>query len=197
MPENLIENLPGQTPLTLDDLAGLIPSHITLRRELNEFEMVNIARAASKYLLGSKFWSLTDPAVIKKIHYDMFCDTWKWAGSYRRRDTNIGCDWRQISIQVKDACADLGYWIENKSFDPVETAIRFHHRLIWIHPFPNGNGRHGRFMADIFLHQRGLKPLTWGGSDLMKVGPNRDVYIVAMKAADGGDYQPLLQFAQS
>lgn len=197
MPESLIENLPGQTPLTLDDLSGLIPSHITLRHELNEFEMVNITRAASKYLLGSKFWHLTDPEVIKKIHRDMFCDTWQWAGTYRRRDTNLGCDWRQISVQVKDACTDSAYWIENQSFDPIETAIRFHHRLIWIHPFPNGNGRHGRFTADIFLHQQGLKPLTWGGSDLMRIGPNRDVYIAAMKAADGGDYGPLIRFAQS
>lgn len=194
--DRLSDTIPGQTPLHPDELADLIPAHLTLKRELNEWEFMNISEAVQKYFLGpKKTWDLTDPTILKKIHADMFNQTWKWAGSFRKRDTNIGCDWRQIQIQLKDACDDFSFWIQNDSFSPAEVAIRFHHRLISIHPFPNGNGRHGRLIADLHLHQIGEKHLGWKGKNLIEANTSRNDYLKAMRLADQGNFQPLIEFA--
>jgi Fic-DOC domain mobile mystery protein B len=196
--QKLTDYLSGQTPLDPDYQKDLIPTHITLMSELNEFELENITQAIKKYLLGRrKNWKLEDPDVLKQIHRDMFNQTWKWAGKFRQTDTNIGSEWRQIQIHVKDACRDLDYWMKHKSFSMDEIAIRFHHRLIWIHPFSNGNGRHGRLVAEMLVRRFGIKPLTWGGADLAKAGTSRSDYLAAMRKADNGDFTDLVRFAQS
>jgi Fic-DOC domain mobile mystery protein B len=192
------ETLPGQTPLDPDYQKDLIPTHITLMSELNEFELENITQALKKFLFGRrKNWKIEDPEILKQIHRDMFDQTWKWAGKYRQTDTNIGSESRQIQIHVKDACGDLDYWVKNKTFAEDEISVRFHHRLIWIHPFPNGNGRHGRLVADLLMRRFGMKPFTWGGADLTSSGSNRTDYLSAMRKADQGEFGNLIRFARS
>lgn len=196
--KKITDYLPGQTPLDLHFQKDLIPSHVTLLSELNEFELENIAQATKKYLLGRrKNWNLEDPGVLKQVHRDMFDQTWKWAGLYRKTDTNIGSDWRQIQFNVKDACKDLEYWLTNKTFSNDEIVVRFHHRLIWIHLFPNGNGRHGRLVADILARRLGIKLFTWGSADLAKAGTSRTDYLAAMRKADQEDFSDLIRFARS
>lgn len=124
----------------------------------------------------------------------MFGNVWRWAGQFRRSDKNLGVSWHQVPMCLKSLCDDVPVWIQTENESPEEMAVRFHHRLVWIHPFPNGNGRHARFMADVFIENvlRG-SPFTWGKQDL----EYRSRYISALQEADDGNYIPLLEFAKS
>ncbi len=184
--------IPGQTPLDPDEIDGLIPQHITLQRELNEFEQQNITKAAAKYLSSNSKVDLTDPLVIKRIHREMFDDTWKWAGQFRTSIKTIGVFPEKIHGELKRVCDDLKYWLANKTYPIDEIAVRFHFRLVWIHLFPNGNGRHSRLIADIITYSNNLPPLTWGGGNLNIRGTARDAYIAALERADKHDFSDLL-----
>ncbi len=144
---------PGATPLDADELACLIPKHITTQGQLNEWEQLNI--------LQGEDWArrqrreILDETLVRLLHKHMFGETWTWAGSFRTSDKNIGIDWRQIGIRLRDLLDDVRYQIDNKTYPPDKTAVRFHHRLVSVHPFPNGNGRHARLMADLLIGKLG------------------------------------------
>lgn len=188
--------LPGQTPIDPNELSALIPRHLRFLSDLNDFEEENIQRAVKKYLLGGRRrHPLDDPEFLKRIHKDMFSRTWNWAGAYRRSDKNLGNPWSLIPEEIKKACDDFRYWLENRTYHAIEIAVRFHHRLVSIHPFPNGNGRHARLVADIFLRDQGRELLTWGGAKLFRPEEGRQAYIEALKKADEGDFEDLIRFA--
>lgn len=128
----------------------------------------------------------------------MFGKVWAWAGEYRRTNKNIGVDWVQISVQFRELLYDVRYWIDNKTYLLDEIATRFHHRLVQIHLFPNGNGRHARVITDVLL-EKVLKrrPFSWGSGNLIKEGDVRATYIQALRSADGSDYQELLDFVRA
>ena len=134
---------------------------------------------------------------VRKLHGKMFDQTWKWAGKYRRTEKNIGVPFREIRERLMALFGDVRYWIENNTYSPDEIAVRFHHRLGFIHPFPNGNGRHGRLIADVFAMKLGRPAFSWGSDYLVKEGEARNKYLEAVGAADSGDIQPLLNFARS
>ena len=126
----------------------------------------------------------------------MFQHVWRWAGQFRRRNTNLGIDWPQISEQSATLCGDARFWIESHTYRPVELGARFHHRLVSIHEFPNGNGRHARLATDLLFELHGYPQFTWGSTAL---GPPSDVrsrYIAALVAADKGDFGPLIEFCE-
>ncbi len=185
----------GATPLDPDELEGLKFKHVTTRGELNELEQANVEsgllwlnRRRSKDVLTEEF--------VRELHRRLFGDVWRWAGCFRQSEKNIGIDPVQIGVQLRIFLDDARYWAENGAYSPLEAAARFHHRLVQIHCFPNGNGRHARIMADVYLQQRfSHPPIDWAaGCDLMKSNKRRDEYIAALSAADGGDYEPLLAF---
>lgn len=187
----------GNTPLSPDELADLIPNLAT-KEELNEWERENI-------LLGRE-WALSDrtsPAdlisdwYIRKLHKKMFAETWKWAGQYRHTEKTIGVPFYEISDRLAALFGDVRYWMQNSTYPVDEIAVRFHHRLVFIHPFPNGNGRHARLMAGVLAIKLGRPDFTWGSGNLVKQGEARKQYLVAIKAADNGEIQPLLLFARS
>lgn len=189
---------PENTELTPDELADLIPNLAT-KQELNEFERENIIEAA-EWALSERQLKQHEPwseAYIRELHRRMFDQTWKWAGTYRRTDKNLGIPWQQILQQLPVVLGDAKYWIEHKTYDPDEIAVRLHHRLVSIHPFPNGNGRHARLIADVVAAKLGRPTFPWGIENLVSTGPTRDAYIQALKTADAGDIQPLLKFARS
>ncbi len=127
----------------------------------------------------------------------MFSDIWKWAGNFRRTEKNIGVDPVTIPIQLRNLLDDCKYWIEHKVFEEDEIAIRLSHRMVWIHPFANGNGRHSRLMADVLVNKVFDKPyFTWGSLNLTKEGEARDKYLAALRLADQQDYKPLIEFAR-
>lgn len=186
----IIDNVPGATPI--DDISGLIPTHITTRSELNEWEAANILKAARKYLTAKKRGKISVDW-LKKVHTDMFDETWKWAGKWRRSNFNIGADWRSVPEQTKILIDDVTYWGKKMKNAPgiLEQSVRVHHRLVKIHPFVNGNGRHARLVADIFLFNRDHKLPTWPDEALIKESDIRKQYLSALQAADEGNYQPL------
>lgn len=194
---DLFESIPGQTPLDPNEINDLIPGHLRTQADLNEFEAANIERAIKDHLFAKRPHKLSDPEVLKRVHRDMFNHTWKWAGEYRKSNKNLGKDWWMIPEEMKKLCDDLKYWKENGTYELVEMAVRLHHRLVAIHPFPNGNGRHARLVADIFLRERGQPLLTWGSRELRGKNTDRHAYIIALQKADKGDFVDLIRFATS
>lgn len=177
--------LPGQTTLENNEWEGLIPKQIVLERELREFEMINISKAIAKYLSPrARQINLCDPLTIRQIHRDMFDDTWEWAGQFRKTGKIIGVPPEKIANELDRACRDLGQWLKEETYSIEEIAIRFHHRLLWIHLFPNGNGRHARLVADVLLHSREIPLFTWGSGNLNSGGPERMAYLSGLKKAD-------------
>ena len=188
----------GNTPLTPEEQDDLIPD-LTTKEELNEWERQNILEAYT-WALEPRNLNRQDSlaeAYVRELHLRMFDQTWKWAGTYRTTEKNIGIPHYQIREALAALLGDARYWIEHQTYEPDELAVRFHHRLVWIHPFANGNGRHARLMADVIVRKQGRPVFTWGGADIVRAGDFRRSYIVALRAADRNDIQPLLVFARS
>ena len=183
------------TPLTAEEREGLIPSHVTLHRELNELEQQNILEADT-WVFARRHNPLRR-AFLRSLHHRMFGNVWRWAGVYRSSNKNIGVDREQIQIRLDEALDNVRYGIEHKTFPPDESAVRFHHALVFIHPFPNGNGRWSRLMADILVVRLGQPRFTWGSSGLRAANKTRQAYIEALKAADNHDFTALITFARS
>ncbi|MBL6716924.1 MAG: mobile mystery protein B [Pseudomonadales bacterium] len=195
MSDPLLPQEDGQTPLTHEDLEGLIPSHITLRGELNEAEQANIIEGQSwAYKRSSKVLSID---FLNALHKRMFGNVWKWAGKFRISGKNIGVDAYKIPTELQELINNTAYWIEHEIYPPDEIAARFHHRLVFIHPYPNGNGRHARMAADLLLRSMGQEPFTWGSENLIKPSDTRAEYIAALRAADGHGYDQLFRFVRS
>jgi Fic-DOC domain mobile mystery protein B len=185
------------TPLAPEELADLIPSLAT-KDELNAWERRNIIRARA--------WALKDRAdaaavlsdqYVRKLHRKMFDQTWKWAGQYRRTERDLGMPFHEIRENLAALLGDARYWLNRQTYPPDEITIRFHHRLVLIHPFPNGNGRHGRLIADVLALKLGQPPFTWGATNLIRPGEARAKYLETLRAADAGNMKPLLTFARS
>ena len=183
------------TPLTPEERDGLIPSHVTRRSELNELEQQNIVEA-----VAAVFSRRRDPlneAFACSLHRRMFDQVWKWAGTYRTTNKNLGVNYWEIQPELLRVFDNVRYWIEHKTYPPDEITVRFHRDTVWIHPFPNGNGRWSRLMADMLAIRLGQKRFTWGNSALRAPDETRKVYIAALKAADDHNYATLLTFARS
>jgi Fic-DOC domain mobile mystery protein B len=185
----------GAAPLDSDETGALVPSHITTQAELNQWEQVNIQEAI-KWLISRRRNPLVQ-SFMKGLHKKMFDKTWLWAGKYRTSNTNIGVDWPSIVMEVGNLLDDVTYQIDNQSYSIDEIAYRFHHRLVKIHPFPNGNGRHGRVACDYLLTFYNHQPFTWGNGNLTASTKARENYIKALRDADKGDYQSLSMFVRS
>lgn len=187
----------GQTPLDEDEKEGLKIKTITTQGELDEFEQLNIEKAV-EWTINSNLGleKVLSEKFTKDLHKKMYGDIWKWAGEFRRSEKNIGIAWIQIGIELKNLMDDAKYWIENNSFSQEEIAIRFKHRIVSIHCFPNGNGRHSRMMADIIMESVFRKEIfSWHQSNMVKADETRKVYINALREADNGNIEPLIEFA--
>lgn len=188
-----------ETPLTEEEKLDLIPS-LSTRAELNEAERANIhaARLWAMRKAGLRRTDLLTDAFARELHRRMFNQVWRWAGKYRTSDRNLGWEWPRIPEGMRTLLDDARYWDEHATYSPAEIAVRLHHRMVVIHPWPNGNGRHARLLADILIAARGVPALTWGARlDLAQPGLARTRYIAALQAADQDNYAPLLDFAVS
>jgi len=185
----------GATPLDPDEMEGLKHKHVTRRGELDHLEQANI-ESGLQWLTRQKKIDVLDELFMKELHKRLFGEVWTWAGRYRKTEKNIGIDPLQISVQLRSLIDDVKYWIDNSAYDSKEIAIRFHHRLVKIHLFPNGNGRHARIMADaLLIKQLTNEPIDWAkGNDLQSMNERRTEYISALRKADQNDYKPLLKF---
>lgn len=193
-----IQSPPDATPLDDETLKGLIPN-LSTYQELDEFEAAGIARATlwagSSRTLRQDLLSASGLCL---LHKKMFEDTWEWAGQFRQRQTNIGVPVKEIQNELGRLLGDVKFWIKNQTYSLDEIAARFHHRLVWIHPFPNGNGRFSRLATDLLMLQMQEGVFSWGRGHLGKVGDKRSQYILALRIADSHqDYQSLLSFMKS
>lgn len=193
---DLFDQPDDATPLTVEEQRDLIPSHISNRRELNEAEQENIMRGQD-WALRRRRPDLLNEKFVTDLHKLMFGDVWRWAGSFRHSERNIGIRFYEIPTALRQLLDEVKAWIEYQSDPADEIAVRFHHRLVAIHPFPIGNGRHARLMADLLVMQLGGKRFSWGRANLRDADEMRTQYLAALKTADNHDYGPLLAFARS
>lgn len=189
----------GQTALDDDEKEGLLIPTIATRGELDEFEQQNIEQAILWTLKRTfKPDAIFKEEFVKSVHKRMYGDIWAWAGEFRKTNKNIGVDKWQIPTDLHNLLDDAKYWMENGTFSPDELAVRFKHRIVSIHCFPNGNGRHSRLMADIIVNKLFKQPVfTWGAANLVKGGNARAEYLKAVNAADNGEIEHLMKFARS
>jgi Fic-DOC domain mobile mystery protein B len=195
---NLFTPGDGNTPLSPEEQEDLMPNLAT-KEELNEWERQNILEAYS-WALEPKRISRQDPLTepyVRELHLRMFDQTWKWAGRYRTTEKNIGIPHHQIRDSLAALLGDVRYWLEHRTFVADEIAIRFHHRLVFIHPFAKGNGRHARLMADVLAQRQNRPIFTWGSADIAQAGDFRRSYLEALRGADKNDMRALMAFART
>lgn len=195
---DLFQEPDDATPLDPELRGDLLQSWITTRADLNEAEEENIVKGASwaRRRRGDAI-SLLNEDFSKSLHKQMFGDVWKWAGTYRPKELNIGIAPHLVPAEMPAMFDNARYWVEHKTYSADEIAVRLHHRLTQIHGFPNGNGRHARMMADLLIEKLGGKPFSWGSGSIHDTGTLRTTYIDALKAADNHDFGSLLAFARS
>ena len=189
------QNPEGATPLDPDEAEGLLHGHVTMRGELDELEQLNIAQGLM-WMLARPHFDILEHGNIEELHSRLFGEVWAWAGTYRRTEKTIGVDPVTISVDLRDLLDDARYWAKNKTYAPLEAAARFHHRLVQIHPFPNGNGRHARISADAYLSTYfEHDAVDWNaGQTLINNSERRNTYIAALRLADGHDFRALFDF---
>ncbi len=192
MDEKIFKESGGATPLDPEEQEGLKFPHIQTRGELDQMEQVNI-QDGLLWLAKQKDLDVLSEAFIRRLHKEMLGEVWEWAGTYRNTEKNIGVAPEQISVSLRNLLDDVRFWIEKETYSAKEIGLRFHHRLVQIHLFPNGNGRHARIITDNLLQKiLNENPIDWGDSGLQDAGEHRSNYIAALRQADSGDYQPLL-----
>jgi Fic-DOC domain mobile mystery protein B len=190
---------PGQTPVDVEEMEGLKINTVTTQGELNDFEQLNNEQALI-WVMKNHFkpTKILTETFVKKVHQKMFSEVWRWAGKFRTTNKSLGVDKFDIVVELRKLLGDINFWIENRVFEEDEIAIRFKHRLVSIHCFNNGNGRHSRLMADIIIKDVFNRPVfSWGHEKLVNTGEARKTYLKAIKAADKGDYTQLIKFARS
>jgi len=195
---DLFQEPDDATSLQPHDREGLRQSWITSRRDLNQAEEANIAKGFA-WASGRRLKpdDILTSDFVRTLHKQMFGEVWSWAGDFRTGDVNIGVQPHRTPVDLPAMLDDVKYWVDHKTFSPDEIAVRLHHKLAEIHPFPNGNGRNARLMADLLIQQLGGKPFSWGGSSLKTIGELRKRYVEALKTADNHDINPLIEFARS
>jgi Fic-DOC domain mobile mystery protein B len=192
----------GNTPIRREEAEQLIPK-ISTMGELNEYETLNILRAR-EWAFDTRTSKSTDPLkehYVRELHRRMFDQVWKWAGTYRKHELNIGCEPRDILRRIPQLLGNVRFWLDHKTFPIDECLVRFHYQLVSkIHPFPNGNGRHARMITDVAAVKFGQPEFSWGaGKDMVAEGDARTRYLTALRAldADENDVKALLAFARS
>lgn len=184
------------TPLTPVEREGLIPTYITNRAELNEAEQLNILEADTWAFRRKR--DILHRDFLVSLHKRMLGKVWRWAGAFSGEvNRRIGVDYWLIEPELRQLLDDVRYWAGNQTFPPDEIAARFHHRLVVIHPFPNGNGRHSRLAADLLALQLGQERFTWGRKNLVEAADTRRTYVAALRAADAHNIEPLLAFVRT
>ena len=194
-----LEYIDGQTPLDEEEMQGLLIHTVTTRGELDEFEQMNIEKGIA-WTLTRNFTKdkIITEGFVRELHQRMFGDVWSWAGDFKHSDKNIGVKWQVVGIELRKLLDDMNYWLENKTYGEDETTIRFKHRIVNIHCFANGNGRHSRLIADVITKNIfGKEEFTWSKADLVKPGQTRKNYLDAIRQADIGNITPLISFARS
>ncbi len=191
----MVEYPEGATPLDPDEMEGLKFPHVETRIELDQLEQQNIQDGLKWLSRQRSYNKLLNEGFLLELHQKLFGAVWDWAGKYRRTGKNIGVGPVNISTEVRNLLDDAKYWIDHQAYSREEFAARLHHRLVQIHPFSNGNGRHARVFTDAVLeYQLSQKPVNWSTDESINDETHRQNYIKALRTADDGDYQLMIDF---
>ncbi len=196
MSDPLFDTSDGNTPIDEDEALGLKLTWVRSRGDLNEAEAANILDAR-RAIRSPTLGEVLDDLWLRQLHFRMFGDVWTWAGTYRLSYRNIGIDWTEVPAAVRNLVQDAQAWIGD---DEQHTSVaRFHHRLVAIHPFPNGNGRHARAAADYLSNALKIALPTWGALTYNDTANLRAAYLAALRTADRAtnDLEPLVGFMWS
>lgn len=196
---NLFHEPEDATPLEPSEREGLIASWVTHRGDLNEVEQDNILKGANwaKRKRRQTYQTILTVDFVNELHKQMFGEVWVWAGKFRKTERNIGIAAYRIPQELPGVLNDVQFWIEHQTYSIDEISVRLHHRMVAVHPYPNGNGRHARMMADLLIEKLGGYAFSWGSGSLFDTGQLRDHYVSALRAADNHDIRPLVEFARS
>ena len=188
----------GSTPLDPDEVNGLKIQSVTTRDDLDRWEQENILEAV-EWIGSGRIGDILTEEFVRKLHLKMFGEVWKWAGRYRLSDKNIGVIWTSIPEEIAKLLGDARFWVAERSMPDDEIGAIFHYRLERIHPFPNGNGRHGRLLTDLLMERKlGTERFSWGGANISRDDSTRKHYIEALRAVDkSNDFGPLIKFVRS
>lgn len=188
----------GSTLIDEDEAAGLIPLGVTTHAEVDEWEQRNIVVAAAWLAARRRSVStLLSERFVRELHRRMFSNVWRWAGKYRKSGKNIGVPAHAIAARVRDLLENVATQIAAGALEPDEIALQFHHALVLIHPFPNGNGRHARLLTETLNRGLHREPFTWGRLSGRPAPEVRESYLDALKAADRGDFSLLRRFVRT
>jgi Fic-DOC domain mobile mystery protein B len=190
-----LDSAADATPLDADELSELLPSGVSTRGHLVELEAANIAEGLQ--WAAARKRDVLAWGCMEQLHRRMFGRVWRWAGSHRKSEKNVGVAPQDIASALKNLLDDVREQVKSRSMAPQEIAARFHHRLTKIQPFPHGNGRHARMMTDLLVEQLGGEVFTWGEGNPLHAEDARRRYIEALRAADAKDYGPLLEFLRA
>lgn len=186
----------GSTPLDPDQIRGIKFSHLVNMGELDEVEDLNIQKGL-EWLNRQKGDDYLSMEFLCKLHEKLFGDVWKWAGTFRKVEVNLSkIKYYDVGPQLKMFFEDAKLWIEGGRMSWDEISAEMHHRLIAIHPFPNGNGRTTRIYTE-YVQKRNKQAVTsWKASLNHDPKERRRVYIKSLQQADKGDFRPLIEFMQ-
>ena len=196
MSDGIIDQSKDATPI--DDLSGLLQD-ITTRQELNDAEALNIVNATDWIDNGR----IDDPftaTFYRTLHTKMYDEVWAWAGELRSQTgevTHPGSRPEDVGRDIARVAMDFHReWEALNDHDHLLPLIaRYHHQLVLVHPFNNGNGRWSRLAADAVLQRLANQPpLTWATDTLVVDSAERKAYIAALKKADNGDIAPLFDY---
>lgn len=193
----------GTTLIEDDEKIGL-RLLINTRGELNIAEAKGIDTATFKYLKSKRKLkpnNLLKDSFAKRFHKELFGEVWDWAGKYRKVATMPGIDWHQIPVQLNQLMQNTSTQIsflhdQSDSTKKEKLVAEFAYKLVWIHPFRNGNGRWSRAYADLLSDSLDIERFSWGSSIASE--HERHLYMVnALGTADiSGNIEEFLAWAK-
>ncbi len=196
MSDGITDQPEGATPI--DDVSGLLVD-ITTRGELNDAEGLNIL-TATDWIDKGRIDDLFTVQFYRELHTKMYDQVWSWAGALRSQTgqtTHPGSRPEAVDLDLGRVAMEFHCEWEalNDNSHLLPFISRYHHALVLVHPFNNGNGRWSRLAADAVIQRlAGRPPLTWATDTLVVDSDERKEYIAALQAADTGDFQPLLDY---
>jgi Fic-DOC domain mobile mystery protein B len=196
MTDEITDQPEGATPL--DDISGLLRRDITTRGQLDEAETLNILGAVD-WIERGRLRDVFTVDFYERLHSRMYDDVWEWAGDLRSvtgARPNIGVPPEMVPIELGRVAMEFNWeWQNSDQTNLLPFIAKYHHALVWVHPFNNGNGRWSRLACDVVMKRLAKKPLiTWATDTLNVDSGERSQYINALKMADDFDLAPLVEY---
>ncbi len=196
MTDKITDQPEGATPL--DEISGLLRSEITTRSQLDGAEALNILNAED-WIERGRLGGVFTMGFYEQLHRRMFDEVWEWAGQLRSvtgARPNIGVSPERVPMELGRVAMEYNReWEKYHEDSLLPFVAKYHHALVLVHPFDNGNGRWSRLACDVIVKRLAKEtPITWATDTLNVQSDERTRYIAALRSADEHDYQPLIDY---